>query len=64
MSKDIESSNDSIVRYSLKKVVVTTGDMYDGKTIVTSGLKANEMVVNRGRSDVYEGNVVELISAD
>jgi hypothetical protein len=55
-----ESSNDSLVRYEVSKRVIEIGDMYNGKTIVTSGLKVGEMVIDRGRSDVSEGNIVEV----
>ncbi|MFT5601625.1 MAG: membrane fusion protein (multidrug efflux system) [Flavobacteriales bacterium] len=64
MTKDDASSNDSTDRYSVKKTEVTTGDMYDGKTIVLKGLSPNDMVVNRGRADVYEGNIVDVIKED
>ena len=40
--------------------MIELGDMYDGKTIVTKGLKAGDVVIDRGRADVSEGNIVEV----
>ena len=55
-----EKSNDSIKRYEVSKKIITIGDMYEGKTIVTSGLKVGDIVIDRGRADVNEGNIVEI----
>lgn len=60
LNKDEESSTDSIQRYAVSKRIIELGDMYDGKTIVTKGLSAGDVVIDRGRADVSEGNIVEV----
>lgn len=55
-----ENSNDSIKRYEVSKRVIEIGDMYDGKSIVTKGLKVGDVVIDRGRGDVSEGSIVEI----
>lgn len=59
LNKNDELS-DSIVRYNAEKVSIETGIMYEGFTTVTSGLAAGDVVVNRGKSDIYENAVVEI----
>ncbi len=60
LTASTENSNDSVTRYEVSKKVIQIGDMYEGKTIVTSGLNAGEIVIDRGRADVNEGNIVEI----
>jgi RND family efflux transporter MFP subunit len=59
LSKNTELS-DSIDRFDAKKVSIETGIMYEGMTTVVTGLSAGDIVVNRGKSDIYEGAVVEI----
>lgn len=60
LTKNEEKSNDSIPRYEVSKKVIKIGDMYNGKTIVLDGLKAGDIVIDRGRGDVSEGSIVEV----
>ena len=46
--------------YNPSKLEIEIGDMYQGKTIVTKGLNAGDIVIDRGRSDVNAGNIVEI----
>lgn len=59
LKKNSELS-DSIDRFDAKKVLIETGVMYQGMTKVVSGLNEGDVVVNRGKSDIYEGAVVEI----
>lgn len=56
-----EMSNDTIARYNVVKKDVKTGASYDGMVVILEGLNAGEQVIDRGRTDVYEGNVVEIV---
>jgi len=47
--------------YEIVKKDIETGAMYNGKTVVTKGLNGGELIVNRGRADVYVGNKVEVV---
>ncbi|CAG5078398.1 efflux RND transporter periplasmic adaptor subunit [Parvicella tangerina] len=58
---DTEASNDSIQRFNVEKRNVELGMTYDGNVIVKSGLEKGEQVVERGKSEVYEGIVVEVV---
>lgn len=42
------------------KVKVTTGESYDGKILVTSGLTGTEQVVDRGARGLGEGELLEI----
>ncbi len=56
-----EKSNDSIVRYDVIRKNVKLGKSYDGNIIVTEGIEPGDEVVERGRTEVYEGIVVEVV---
>lgn len=56
-----EISNDSIQRFSVVKRNVELGMTYDGEVVVKSGLSVGDKVVERGKSEVYEGIVVEVV---
>ncbi len=47
--------------FEVVKKDIEIGAMYNGKTVVTQGLKGGELIVNRGRADVYVGNLVEVV---
>ncbi|MCB9189775.1 MAG: efflux RND transporter periplasmic adaptor subunit [Flavobacteriales bacterium] len=55
------ASNDSIQRFDVVKKVVELGMTYDGKVVVKSGLEQGEKVVARGKSEVYEGVIVDVV---
>lgn len=59
LQKNAELS-DSVERYNVVKTVVETGSMYEGFTVVTNGLNSGDIVVNRGKSDIYVDAVVEI----
>lgn len=54
-------SNDSLQVCSVAKKVVELGMTYEGKVVIKSGLTKGERVVERGRSEVYEGILVEVV---
>lgn len=57
-----ELSTDSIARYSVVKRDIKTGSSYDGMITVVEGLSAGERVIDRGRADVYEKSIVEIVA--
>ncbi len=60
VEKNADLSNDSIQRYNVVKQTLKTGASYDGEVVVLEGLKIGQMIIERGRTEVYEGNVVEI----
>lgn len=56
-----DASNDSIQRFDVVKKNVELGMTYDGRVVVKGGLEEGESVVERGKSEVYEGIVVEVV---
>lgn len=60
VESNAELSNDSIPRYNVLKQEVKTGTSYDGMVVVLEGLQKGQMVIDRGRTEVYQGNVVEI----
>lgn len=61
VSKDEETSTDSISTFKVARKDVELGMTYNGKVIITKGLEKGEEVVERGRSEVYEGIIVEVV---
>jgi RND family efflux transporter MFP subunit len=43
-----------------RKVYVSTGESYDGKVVVTTGLKGNEQIIERGARGLADGEPLEI----
>lgn len=48
----------------VRRVVVKTGQRYDGKVVVTSGLKGGEQVVSAGQLKLNDGATVTILPSD
>ncbi len=46
-----------------KKVVVKTGMSYEGSTVVTEGLSANDQIISKGYNEVVDGENVRFIKS-
>jgi RND family efflux transporter MFP subunit len=44
----------------VKKLEITTQETYDGKTVISEGLEGNELLVDKGFREVYDGAVVRI----
>lgn len=51
--------NDSTLKVEEK--IVETGDSYEGKILIKSGLSVNELIINEGYRNVLAGDEVEII---
>ena len=45
-----------------QKVIIESGKSYQGKTLITKGLKAGDKVINKGYKEIIDQEVVNLIS--
>ncbi|MCC5944762.1 MAG: efflux RND transporter periplasmic adaptor subunit [Bernardetiaceae bacterium] len=48
--------------YIVKKVIITTGKSYEGKTLVEEGLSGSEMLVFKGYNEVTDGEEVSVVA--
>ncbi|HHB78742.1 MAG TPA: efflux RND transporter periplasmic adaptor subunit [Saprospiraceae bacterium] len=47
-------------QYFAKKVIVQTGDAYDGQIIITEGLKESDVLIEKGASGLVDGELVKV----
>ena len=45
-------------QWSAKKVIVTTGESTEGKTVVTSGLQPGDKIIVKGARSITQGQLI------
>ena len=61
IEKDSDASKDSIEVYKVAKNVVKLGKSYNNETQILDGLSVGMVIVNRGKGDIYEGMLVNVV---
>lgn len=59
--KETEASKDSMEVYKVAKNVVKLGKSYNNETQILDGLSVGMVIVNRGKGDIYEGMLVNVV---
>jgi membrane fusion protein, multidrug efflux system len=59
--KETEASKDSMEVYKVAKNVVKLGKSYNNETQILDGLTPGTIIVDRGKGDIYEGMLVNVV---
>jgi membrane fusion protein, multidrug efflux system len=62
LSKVDSLSNENNAIYKAEKTLITIGKSYQNETQVLNGLLPGNLVVNRGKGDIYEGMFVRVVT--